>query len=126
MSAQQIINIIDDYKEKLPDKLYKKICDDLVKINKNEEKHVKVKGIIVTPQSDYDGELTTDEEGVILCVKVIDDDAEWSGNDWKLGKVSNKYIVDSIEKVEKFGYDNVAFDNGKNSTLIILKISYFN
>tara|TARA_R100000951_G_scaffold46611_1_gene39914 strand:- start:3 stop:383 length:381 start_codon:yes stop_codon:yes gene_type:complete len=126
MSAQQIINIIDDYKEKLPDKLYKKICDDLVKINKNEQKYVKVKGIIVTPQSDYDGELTTDEEGVILCVKVIDDDAEWSGNDWKLGKVSNKYIVDSIEKVEKFGYDNVAFDNGKNSTLIILKISYFN
>ena len=130
MSAQQIINIIDDYKQKLPDKLYKKICDDLLKMNKNEQKYVKVKGIIITPQfcnnPESPHELTNHEEGVVLCVKAIDDDAEWSGNDWKMGKVSNKYIVDSIEKVENFGYHHVAFDNGDNSSLIIIKISYIN
>jgi len=129
MSAQQIINIIDDYKEQLPDTLYKKICDDLLKMSKNEEKYVKIKGVILKPEySGDDGDLIINEEGVVLCVKVVDKIAT-DKNEFKLGTVCKERILRCFDKVEKYGYHIVNYgirEEGDTQDLMILNIEYIN
>lgn len=128
MSAQQIINIIDDYKEQLPDTLYKKICDDLLKMNNNEEKYVKVKGVILKPEySGEDGDLIIREQAVSLCVKLLD--KVNNDNEFKLGTVCKERMLLCLDKVEKYGYFIVRYGNnedGDTEDLLILNIEYIN
>jgi hypothetical protein len=128
MSAQQIINIIDDYKEQLPDTLYKKICDDLLKMNNNEEKYVKVKGVILKPEySGEDGDLIIREQAVTLCIKLLNKIN--NDNEFKLGTVCKERMTLCLEKLEKYGYHIVNYGNtqdGDTEDLLILNIEYIN
>tara|TARA_R110002012_G_C11562262_1_gene603534 strand:+ start:520 stop:906 length:387 start_codon:yes stop_codon:yes gene_type:complete len=128
MSAQQIINIIDDYKEQLPDTLYKKICDDLLKMNNNEEKYVKVKGVILKPEySSEDGDLIIREQPVYLCIKLLNKVNK--NNEFKLGTVCKERMLMITDKLAKYGYHIVSYGNtedGDTEDLLILNIEYIN
>jgi len=128
MSAQQIINIIDDYKEQLPDTLYKKICDDLLKMNNNEEKYVKVKGVILKPHWEgNDGDLIITEQSVTLCIKLLN--KVNNDNEFKLGTVCKERMLLCLDKVAKYGYHIVSYgirEEGDTEDLMILNIEYIN
>ena len=55
-TAQQILSLVDENKEKLTDDVYKELCDKLMELNKAPLKYVRMTGVKVQINETDDGE----------------------------------------------------------------------
>tara|TARA_R100000655_G_scaffold45590_1_gene82397 strand:- start:813 stop:1202 length:390 start_codon:yes stop_codon:yes gene_type:complete len=124
MAAHEVLDIIDEHKEKLPDGVYKHICELLAKLNKEqwqEPKYASVYGCLLTTHCD-DGHYLYDNP-VNLLVEVVDPN-EVVLEDWGIekGKVSKEFMADMMISINKRGYVKTSYNRNGDTELIVLKV----
>ena len=124
MTAHNLINIIDKQKDKLPDGVYKELCDNISAINKEETKFVEIKGTLLIPYNN-DDRLYIKDEPVCFVLEIVDKfDSIYTG--LHCGKFTVKATENVINEMFRKGYSNHLYGLENNSILMILSIKYVN
>ena len=123
MDTHGILEIIDEHKEKMPDCVYKELCDKMAELNNKKTKYARVEGIMLFPAYSCDS-CSIHDERVNLLVEV----GEECGCEYEIetGKICNQYFKSLNESISKHGYTKVLYNVQNDSYLIVLKIEMIN
>tara|TARA_R110002020_G_scaffold173496_1_gene364406 strand:- start:811 stop:1197 length:387 start_codon:yes stop_codon:yes gene_type:complete len=123
MTTHEVLELIDNNKEKLTDEVYKQLCDELAELNKKKKtKYARCEGVMVRPEmSCCEDHYELNDEGVKLLL-TIDDEDVGDGYNFLSGRVSTKCFEDSVESIKKRGYSRHHYDLRHESFIIITKL----
>lgn len=120
MTTHEVLEIIDNNKDKFTDGEYKKLCDKLAELNKKKKtKYARCEGILILPVSE-DGNRFNDER-VFLHVEIDDSLERMAGCDIETGKVNSLYFKNVNDGIKKRGYSKADYNLQTDSSLMILK-----
>ena len=121
MTTHQVLEIIDEHKHKMPDGVYKDLCDKMADLNRKEPGYARIKAILISPESSCCGDNYLKDVGVNLVVKLTTQTRDPNDEDRKIrqGSISRAYFDNINEHIEKDGYKKAMYD-GKTDTYLLI------
>lgn len=119
MSIHEIMDVIDENKDKLPDGVYKTLCDKMSELNTKRRSLAVCHAILVTTYHTCCEGGQIHDENVKLLLNIKEDD-EGDGYKFNSGTVSRKCFENTVEEIQKRGHSRHIYDYSNDSYLLIL------
>ena len=121
MTTHEVLEIIDEHKEMLPDGVYKKLCDKMASLNEKKKTGLaRCEGILISTYSQCCGGTDFLDERVTLLLNI--EDSNTAGNfNFESGTVGTGCFKKANDVIEKHGYAKFCYNMQKDSYILIQK-----
>ena len=126
MTTHEVLELIDEHKHKIPDGIYKELCDKMAELNRKEPGHARIMGIMVSPVCSCCGDNYLKDVFVNLVVKVTKHTRVPTEDDRTISKgaISRGYFDNIREKITEHGYMKKMYDYESDSYLMITSCEF--